>query len=403
MALVSPAATGTGWIRLGHLSPDTPPVDVCVYSGGNSSARIGLPEVEYGDISPYETLSAGDYSIAIRPAGASASGQPVMSVSVAVMAGHAYTVAVMGPESGLRLQVLDDQLTTQPGEATVRIIQASAKQQEVREVTCGGKVIARRVAFATVVDYQCLRPGIWTIAALTPTDTAQEHVPLYAGTVATLVILDGADGLEMDVLQDAAGQRARELLEIGDIRSAREATEEALRTSPDRPELQWLAAEVELADGDQQAGMCCLAKAVDAGGRDAAAISRQIRALSENRLWRTTLATVEKVPAGVRDDPLIRAAIGDFYKTLHCYGHAVAGYRDSSGLSSSARKQWRVSWLRSGGPLTFVRHRVNAWEESQLLSDLRKDRRAAVHLNDGTGPGQPAGAKAESQLGERLL
>ena len=291
MALVSPAATGTGWIRLGHLSPDTPPVDVCVYSGGNSSARIGLPEVEYGDISPYETLSAGDYSIAIRPAGASASGQPVMSVSVAVMAGHAYTVAVMGPESGLRLQVLDDQLTTQPGEATVRIIQASAKQQEVREVTCGGKVIARRVAFATVVDYQCLRPGIWTIAALTPTDTAQEHVPLYAGTVATLVILDGADGLEMDVLQDAAGQRARELLEIGDIRSAREATEEALRTSPDRPELQWLAAEVELADGDQQAGMCCLAKAVDAGGRDAAAISRQIRALSENRLWRTTLSS----------------------------------------------------------------------------------------------------------------
>ena len=44
MALVSPAATGTGWIRLGHLSPDTPPVDVCVYSCGNSSARIGLPE-----------------------------------------------------------------------------------------------------------------------------------------------------------------------------------------------------------------------------------------------------------------------------------------------------------------------------------------------------------------------
>ena len=255
-----------------------------------------------------------------------------MSASVAVMAGHAYTVAVMGPESGLRLQVLDDQLTTQPGEAAVRIIQASAKQQAVREVTCGGKVIARHVAFATVVDYQCLRPGIWTIAALTPTDTAQEHAPLYAGTVATLVILDGADGLEMDVLQDAAGQRARELLEIGDVRSAREATEEALRTSPDRPELQWLAAEVELADGDQQAGMCCLAKAVDAGGRDAAAMSRQIRALSEHRLWRTTLSTVEQVPAGVRDDPLIRAAIGDFYKTLHYLTQAPVSPRPHRGV-----------------------------------------------------------------------
>ncbi len=123
MAFVSPAATGTGWIRLGHLSPDTPPVDVCVYSSRNSSARIRLPEVEYGDISAYETLGAGDYSIAIRAAEASASGQLVMSTSVTVTAGHAYTVAAMGPESGLRLQVLDDQLTTQPGEAAVRIIQ----------------------------------------------------------------------------------------------------------------------------------------------------------------------------------------------------------------------------------------------------------------------------------------
>ena len=82
MAFVSPVATGTGWIRLGHLSPGTPPVDVCVYSSGNSSARIGLPEVEYGDISPYVSLSAGDYSIAIRAAGASASGRAVISQMV---------------------------------------------------------------------------------------------------------------------------------------------------------------------------------------------------------------------------------------------------------------------------------------------------------------------------------
>ena len=68
MAFVSPVATGTGWIRLGHLSPGTPPVDVCVYSSGNSSARIGLPEVEYGDISPYEP--------SVQVTTASPSGQP---------------------------------------------------------------------------------------------------------------------------------------------------------------------------------------------------------------------------------------------------------------------------------------------------------------------------------------
>ncbi len=377
MASVSPAATGMGWIRFGHLSPDTPPVDVCVCSFGSSGAQIGLPKVGYGDASPYEAVSAGEYSIAIRAAGASASSQPVMSTRVTVIAGCAYTVAAMGPESGLRLQVLEDQLTTQPGEAAVRIIQASLKQQTVSKVSRGGRVVARRVAFATVVDYQPIPPGIWTIVAHTPTGTAQQHVPLYPGTVDTLVILDGAHGLEIRVLQDAEGQRARELLEAGDVGVARAVTEEALRASPNRPELLWLAADVEFADGDQQAGMCWLAKAADASGRDAAAISRQIRALSENQLWRTTLITVEQVPAKVRDDPLVRAAIGDFYKTLYCHGHAVGGYGSSSGLEPSTRKRRRLSWLRSGGPFTFARDRIDTWEDEHLLSVLREDQPTA--------------------------
>ena len=127
--------------------------------------------------------------------------------------------------------------------------------------------------------------------------------------------------------------------------------------------------------------MCYLAKAVDANGRDAAAISRQIHALSENHLWRETLMTVERVPDKVRPDPLVRTAVGDFYMTLKCYGHAISGYGNSSGLSSSARKQRRLSWLRSGGPFTFVRRRIDAWENSQLLSDLREGGRASAQLD----------------------
>ena len=106
----SSAAAGTGWIRLAHLSPNTPPVDVYLYSFGNSDAKIVLHHVAYGTVSPYEAVAAGDYSVAMRSAGAAASSQPVLSTSVTVKDGHAYTVAGMGPESGLRLQVMDDQL-----------------------------------------------------------------------------------------------------------------------------------------------------------------------------------------------------------------------------------------------------------------------------------------------------
>ena len=108
-ASAASATTGTGWIRLAHLSPNTPAVDVYLYSFGNSNAQIVLHHVAYGTVSPYEAVTAGDYSVAMRASGASPSSQPVLSTSVTVKADHAYTVAGMGPESGLRLQVLDDQ------------------------------------------------------------------------------------------------------------------------------------------------------------------------------------------------------------------------------------------------------------------------------------------------------
>ncbi len=204
-AFASSATSGTGWIRLAHLSPNTPAVDVYLYSFGNSNAEIVLHHVAYGTVSPYETVQAGDYSVAMRAAGASASSQPVLSTSVTIQAGHAYTVAGMGPESGLRLQVMDDDLTTQTHKAAVRIIQASLKDQVVTKVTCGGKTLASNVKFASVVGYQAITPGTWTMAAVTSSGNTQKSVHLAAGTVDTLVVLDGPSGLEIDVLQDAAG------------------------------------------------------------------------------------------------------------------------------------------------------------------------------------------------------
>jgi len=58
----SSASAGTGWIRLAHLSPNTPAVDVYLYSFGNSDAKIVLHHVAYGTVSPYEAVPAGDYS-----------------------------------------------------------------------------------------------------------------------------------------------------------------------------------------------------------------------------------------------------------------------------------------------------------------------------------------------------
>ena len=205
-ASAASAASGTGWIRLAHLSPNTPPVDVYLYSFGNSNAQIVLHHVAYGTVSPYEAVTPGDYSVAMRASGASPSSQPVLSTSVTVKAGHAYTVAGMGPEAGLRLQVLDDQLTTPSGKSLVRVIQASLKEPVVKfHCSCGGD-IAPKASFGSVSDYAPIPPGTWTMTAIVESTTkASLPVPLGAGTVHTMVVLDGTNGLEIVNLVDAAG------------------------------------------------------------------------------------------------------------------------------------------------------------------------------------------------------
>ena len=200
----SSAAQGTGWIRLAHLSPNTPPVDVYLYSFGNSNAKIVLHHVAYGEVSPYEAVTAGDYSVAMRSAGAAASSQPVLSTSVTVKANHAYTVAGMGPESGLRLQVLNDELNTPQGKSSVRVIQASLKQQTVK-FTCGGQAIVPKATFASVSSYQAIPANTWTMQAIGSGSTATARFSMAAGTVHTMVVLDGAQGLEIVNLTDAAG------------------------------------------------------------------------------------------------------------------------------------------------------------------------------------------------------
>lgn len=206
-ASASAASTATGWVRLAHLSPNTPSVDVYLYSFGDSSAWLVLRHVGYGAVSPYESLAAGDYTVAMRAAGAPATSKPVLSASLTVAPGHAYTVAGIGPESGLRLQVFGDRLTTPPGQALVRIIQASLRQHVVI-VMYGGHQLASNLAFASVSPYQPVAAATATVRVTGDGADVTASIPLAAGTVHTLVVLDGTKGLMIDNLLDAAGSSA---------------------------------------------------------------------------------------------------------------------------------------------------------------------------------------------------
>jgi hypothetical protein len=200
------ASSGPGWMRLAHLSPNTPAVDVYLYSFGNPSARIVLKHVAYGTVSPYEQVPSGEYTVAMRGAGAAPGSKPVLSTTVNVATGHAYTVAGMGPFSGLRLQILSDKLVTPPGKALVRVIQASLKQQQVT-VTAAGNVLAAKLGFSQITSYRSVPPGTWTVHAAGESESTDASLTLAAGTIYTVVILDGHSHLAIDSLEDAAGSQ----------------------------------------------------------------------------------------------------------------------------------------------------------------------------------------------------
>ena len=200
----SSMSSGMGWVRCAHLSPNTAPVDIYLYSYGDPMAMSVLRHVPYGGVGMYMKMPAGEYTVGIRSAGAPASTPPVLSASLMVQAGQAYTVAAMGPANASRLQMLNDRLSTPDGRSLVRVIQASLKEHHVT-VQAGSTTLASNLAFASVTPYGTDKPGQWMLHAAGGSETWSGKVKLTAGSIHTLVVLDSPSGLKVTDLMDAAG------------------------------------------------------------------------------------------------------------------------------------------------------------------------------------------------------
>jgi len=200
------ASSGTGYLRLAHLSPNTPAVDVYLYSFGDPTAMVVLDHVAYGDVSPYESVASGEYTVAMRAAGAAASTKPVLSTTIDVVSGRAYTVAGMGPASGLRLQVIDDSLAMTRDAALVRVIQASMHQTSVT-VTAGSTTLGSDLNFTTVTPYKAVKPGTVTVTAVGESEHGSGTFTLAADTIYTIVVLDDSGHLGLTSLVDSSGSK----------------------------------------------------------------------------------------------------------------------------------------------------------------------------------------------------
>ena len=203
-------AAGDGYVRLAHLSPDTPAVDVYLKSDSGAVKDQRFDGVAYGAMSDYLRLPTGTYSVAMRKAGAAASTPPVLTTQVTVARSAAYTVAGVGRYADLGLRVLKDDLSLpKAAESKIRIIQASVRAPVLDVGGANGKKIADAVQFATTTGYRQVNPGKWTVR-VKPTgggETSDLPCTLGAGNVYSLLVLDDKKGgLKPELHIDAARQ-----------------------------------------------------------------------------------------------------------------------------------------------------------------------------------------------------
>jgi Domain of unknown function (DUF4397) len=205
-ASAAPAASPDAWVRIAHLSPKAPAMDMYLYPFGEPGHPIVLRDVSYGDVSAYMAVSPGQYSVAMRGFGAPASSPPALITSFMVTVGTPYTVAALGPDPGLRVEVLKDQMATPTGKALVRVVQASLREHLVT-VSYGPDVLARQLAFGLATSYMTVSPGAQTVQFTASGEHAATSVKLAADTVHTIVVLDDSSGLKVDALVDAVGSQ----------------------------------------------------------------------------------------------------------------------------------------------------------------------------------------------------
>jgi Domain of unknown function (DUF4397) len=209
-AIRATAAAMPGYVRLAHLSPDTPKVDVWVTSFRGAKFSAKFPSVGYGTLSAYQRLSPGTYTVAMRQPGASKNSAPLLSTNVIVASGKAYTVAGVGRFANISLKVLTDDLSRPTaGHARMRVVQASSVAPVIDVGTTTGKAIASDVRFPSTTSYAEVPAQKWTLEAKpleAGVKTVEQSVQVNAGSIYTVLVLDkGTKAVQLAVRTDAAG------------------------------------------------------------------------------------------------------------------------------------------------------------------------------------------------------
>ncbi|MFH5798894.1 DUF4397 domain-containing protein [Haladaptatus sp. CMAA 1911] len=154
--------TGDAQVRIAHMSPDAPPVDVLVDN------ETVVSNLSYGNVTDYASLSAGEHEVSITAAGDPST--VVFSGNETFDADTNYTVAATGLISGsgdtaFEPVVYEDNFTApEQGNASVRLVHVSPDAGPV-DVTVAGSntTLFDNVSFRQATAYEQVPAGDYTL------------------------------------------------------------------------------------------------------------------------------------------------------------------------------------------------------------------------------------------------
>ncbi|GAB4147881.1 MAG: hypothetical protein Fur0021_07110 [Candidatus Promineifilaceae bacterium] len=201
---------GAARVRVAHLSPDAPAVDVRV------NGAVAFANAAFADITEYAVLPNGVYQVEVVPAGQP--GPAVISAELDLNPGTDYTVTAVNTLANIEpLVLVDNNAIPAAGKAHVRFVHASPDAPTVDiAVANGGPVLFSNIAFKEVGDYLPVDAAAYDLEVrLAGTNTVVLDLPgilLQAKTVYTVYAagfaLGGEPVLTALITQDASGINA---------------------------------------------------------------------------------------------------------------------------------------------------------------------------------------------------
>ncbi|MFI5589869.1 DUF4397 domain-containing protein [Amycolatopsis sp. NPDC051758] len=197
---------GVGWIRVGHLSPKVPPVDIYFAPFGQAE-KVVIRKAGYGAVTPYSSLGPGKYTLSMRPADAAASTPPALSATIEVAERNAYSLLVFanGPDGTLKGDLLTDDLTPPAaGKGRVRVVEGSAAITPVSVDGPQGVSLAKDAPYGLTSNYVDVPEGRWPLQLSGGSVKSTADVDVKAGTSTTLLVTENAGALKANPISDGA-------------------------------------------------------------------------------------------------------------------------------------------------------------------------------------------------------